>query len=280
MKILGFNFGSEKPTIQTPLIEKIDNNIYAINAFQFSSDNTFLPSYYNNISMANGYIRYGEDNLFPNRLADLYYSSPLHQTAIKLKSKLICGDGVELEREDSKANLFIDNITGYDSVDKLITDITYDYKVFGAYHLLITWNSDFTKIVKLERLPTFGVRYAIDATYKITSVYYTQDWLYKKNQITNYPLFNVLDKTNKQQVYIVKNTSIDNRIYAIPDYASGLNAIAANAGISTYQLSVVENGFNPVWLLSFIRNHQVQKKEIRLFLVSKKNTVVKRMLPR
>lgn len=261
MKLLGFEFGSQKPITQPSIIEKVDSNIYAVNSFHFANDNTFIPSYYNTYSTTNGYVRYGDDNLFPNKLVDLFYSSPLHNTAIKLKSKLINGSGVEVNTNDVKTQTFIDNINGSDNIEKLISEISLDYKLFGSYHLLITWNNSFTKIIKIERLPTFGVRYGVDAVYNINSIFYSLDWLYRKNTVVKYPIFNVLDKTNQQQVYIVKNPNVDNRIYSIPDYASGLNSIAANAGISLYQLSVIENGFNPGLVVKFYKKPSSQEEK-------------------
>ena len=256
---LGFKFGSDKQII-TPTMEKLDENIYAINSFSFNSDNQFLPSDYNFFSSSNGYVRYGADNFFPNRLVDLFYSSPLHQTAIKLKTLLIKGDGIEINEglNQVKTDMWLNTITGSDNVEKLISDVTSDFEVFGSYHLLITWNLQFTKIMKVERLPSFGVRYGISSIdNSITEVFYCTDWKYANTKssksVIKYAPFNVLDKSNQQQVMTVRNTSIDGRVYAVPNYASGLNSIAANAAISLYQLSVIENGFNPGLAIKFYK---------------------------
>lgn len=256
-KFLGFNFGENKINEPIPTLQKINENVSVVNSFTFASDNQFLPSDYNYFTTSNGYVRYGLDNYFPNRLADLFYSSPLHQTAIKLKSLLVSGDGVEVVDGPNKVSteLFLNTIAGADNIEKLISDLSLDYRVFGSYHLLITWNASFNKIIKVERLPSFGCRYAIDYENRITDVKYSSDWkyLHKSQSIKSYPVFNVLNKECQQQVLVVRNTSIDNRVYSVPDYASGLNSIAANAAISLYQLSVVENGFSPGLAIKFLQ---------------------------
>jgi len=268
MKLLGFNItkNNEINHTNSPIIEKISDNVTAINSFSFASDNKYLPSDYSTRYNSGAYIRYGDDNLFPNQLIDLYNSSPLHKSAIDFKTRLLFGNGYEFKTENNKlkSEIFLNNIDGQGNINQLIEGIIFDHKLFGNFYLLITWNENFTKIIKIERLKAFGVRLSADIEGNLIGVVYNNNWQYSSGTYKRYPLFNVLDKENRQQVYVGIKNKIDSNVYTYPDYVSGLNSIAANAAISLYQLNIVENGFSPSMSIQFYKkpNSPEEKSKI------------------
>ncbi len=272
-----FNFFSNKQTTttdSTPLIEKVDDNIYAVNAFQFESDNKYLPSDYTNYYFSNGYIRYGADNLFPNKLIDLYYSSPLHKACVDLKTSLLSGDGYIINdtlnpAKKASTELWLDNISGNKDVTTLINELSTDLSLFGNYYLLITWNAEFTKIVKIERLPAFGVRLMTSSdTNDITEIFYCKDWKFVNNKksttVKKYPAFNILERSSREQVYVGLTQLIDNRPYVLPNYTAALNSIAANAAISLFQVSIVDNSFNPGMSIKFFKKPSSPEEKAKI----------------
>mgnify|MGYP000090614585 CR=1 FL=1 len=250
MKILGFNIGGakEQPPIQeTPIIEKSIFNGRKVTNFNFQSDNKYLPSDYNNL-YSSTYVRYGADNLFPVKLMDFYNSAPIHKSCVDLKTRLLFGDGIQIADGSNKVSteVFLNNIDGYNNIDTLFNQIALDYILFGNYYLIATWNESFTKIIKVERLPAFGTRLKWNPmNNKPIGVVYNFDWKYKPNTYVEYPVFNVLDKNNRQQVIIGINNTLDSSVYNFPTYISGLNSIASNGAIGLFQLNTIENGFFP-----------------------------------
>lgn len=254
MKIFGKTFFESQQPIHVPTIEKVDANTTIVNSFAFASDNSFLPSQTNFFNSAS-YVRFGDDNLFTNRLSDLYLSSPLHKNAIDLKTKLIAGNGYELKSNTKtfETEFFLTNNNPTSPANELIYSLAKDLKLYGNFYLKITWNVNFTKIIKVERLPAFGVRLgALDNSYKPTKVFYSFDWLNARSYQT-YSIFNPENKTDIEQIMIGYSNSVDSRIYNFPDYTAGLNSIAAGAAISVYQLNIVENSFSPGVAIKFYK---------------------------
>ena len=268
MKIFGYNITKQQSFSEQPVqtIEKVSENITVVNSFAFASDNKYLPSDYSTRYNAGGYIRFGDDNLFPNRLIDLYNSSPLHKAAIDFKSRLLFGEGYVLKTEQNKlkTEIFLNNVDGSNDLNYLIESIIIDLKLFGNYYLLITWNENFTKVIKIERLKASGVRLMADIDGNITSVVYNNDWQFRPGVNKQYALFNVLDKVNRQQVLVAIKNKIDSNIYTYADYVSGLNSIAANAAISLYQLNIVENGFSPSMSIKFFKKPNSPEEKTKI----------------
>jgi hypothetical protein len=279
MKLFGFNITRQKLSEQpTQLIEKVSDNVTVVNSFSFASDNKYLPSDYSTRYNAGGYIRFGDDNLFPNKLIELYNSSPLHKSAIDFKTRLIFGDGYELTTEANKlkTEIFLNNLDGSNNLNFLLEGIITDLKLFGNYYLLVTWNENFTKIIKIERLKAFGVRLMADIDGNINSAVYNNDWQFRPGVYKQYPLFNVMDKMNKQQVFIGVKNKIDSNIYTYPDYVSALNSIAANAAIGLYQINIVENGFSPSMSIKFFKKPNSPEEKTKIVNDIKKQYAGKR----
>ena len=261
MEILGYKFFEKQQPAPVQLIEKVDSNITVINSFAFGSDNSYLPSQTNFYNSAS-YVRFGDDNIFTNRLSDLYLSSPLHKNAIDLKSKLIAGSGVEFQNENIQLKAFFDAQPS--GLEELIKSLAIDLKIYGNYYLKVTFNVNHTKIIKIERLPAFGVRLgALDLNYKPTKVFYSYDWLLAR-QYSTYPIYNVENKTDLEQIIVGISNPIDSRIYQFPDYTSGLNSISAGAAISVFQLTVVENSFSPGMAIKIYKkpNSEEEKRKV------------------
>lgn len=265
-------FGTqEKPTVVPGVTTVADGNVYLVNSMEFSELNSYLPSnIFNWYTSGKKYIPYGPTNLFPLQLSDLYYSSPLHSTIIDMKTKMMAGD-LDMSKIDSKSQIQIRNIFGQgSSLQYKLREFALDWNIFGSYSMEVIWNRNFTQIARVNRIPTMNVRLGQeDQNREIDKYYFSNDWRRinsgsTTNQIIEIPKFDLNDKVNQRQLLYVKNPSLDGRYYGVPGYSSGLNSIAADAAISVYQLSVVENGFNPGLAIKFYKkpNSPEQQREI------------------
>lgn len=228
---------------------------YLVDSFSFNSNNTYYPKI--NGKTSNGIVQFGRNNLFPNELTDLYYSSPIHSTIVNMKSKVMSGDGLDLSKLTPAEMLRVESLIGK-NFNRVLSELCLDYQLFGAYSLEVIWNINFTGIAKIKRVPVQRVRMGEeDETGKVKNYYISRNWAYfGQNDIEEIPAFSLNNKTNQSQLLYVKNPSVDGSFYGIPQYTSGLNYIAANAAISKYHLAVVENGFNPGLAIKFFKKPQ------------------------
>ena len=97
------------------------------------------------------YVVYGEDNLFPVTVIDLYNKSAIHRTALDSIIAGIIGNGI---------NLIGDNITNSkgETIDELFEKISFDFALFNGFSLNIIWNKEGNKIVEMYHLPFNNVR--------------------------------------------------------------------------------------------------------------------------
>ena len=59
------------------------------------------------------YIKYGDDNLFPQYLVDLYKSSATHNALCTSIAYMIFGDGIQVDEEEARINVDRDWETDY-----------------------------------------------------------------------------------------------------------------------------------------------------------------------
>lgn len=266
MKLFGFNI-SKSSTVPVP--EKRTDNSILVDAFSFYQANTYLPAvstYYS----TNTYVKWGDNNLFPLQLVDLYNSSPIHSSIILQKSKMVVGAGLQyndsllsIQQKDA-INRFLIAADGERDLETVLQDLSFDYQLFGAMVIEVMWNSDFTRIVKVNRIPAMNIRLGKENDYgKVENFYYNKDWS-RSNSCTAIPAFNILNKESQNQIIYIKNPSVDGRYYGIPTYASGLNWVAADASISKFHLSNINQGFAPSIAIKFYKKPESdeQREEI------------------
>jgi hypothetical protein len=118
------------------------------------------------------YIWYGKDNLFPQRLNELYESVSLHSAIVDFKKLMICGQGYTIEGEDTlpavdKVKLagikrFIEEET---TLQEFIENITLDMIIHSTVYIKLHWNEDKTRLIKCERIEPSKIRLGVDLRY-------------------------------------------------------------------------------------------------------------------
>lgn len=272
MKIFGYEFNKQKPIIQESKPVHTDT-INPMDVFNFALQNEYVPptgSYYSQ----NGMIRWGQNNLFPNQLSDLYLSSPIHASIINQKCNLIAGSDIGFsnlsgltDTQKNELNRFAVAANGCDkSIYEVGKELILDYQVFGQFALEIIWDLTFTKIIKINRIPVMCIRIGEENTFgRIEKFYFNKDWTRPHlNGTKELVPFDVNDKTNTNQILFIKNNTLDGRYYGVPKYSSGLNWIASDAAISKFHLSNITNGMSPSLKIQFFKvpETQIQRDEI------------------
>lgn len=214
----------------------MENNKFALDRLSFAGIS--LPTFKEN--KTKGYTTFGEDNLYPQKLIDLYNKSPKHNAIVNQKSSYIAGDAFEIIATDTlnQAKAFdkLRNINAFEDYESFNTKISQDFELFDGYYIEVIWNRAKTEIAELYHLPFQNVRLGKDCAY------YSEDWSNSREAVIEYPMFNPTTRENKQ-IYAFKMYRAGQGKYPLPSYIGALKYIEIDVEIGNYYLSNIKNGF-------------------------------------
>ena len=188
------------------------------------------------------YMFYGEDNLYPERLIEMYDSSAMHHTAIQAIKDGIFGEGIELIGTE-----YIN--TQGETIDDIFEKITLDYTLYQGYSLNVIWNKEGTAIAEIYHLPFANVRSGKkNEEDEVEEYYYSSDWsnLRKYKEIP-YRAFDSMDNKsdNASQIFYYFNYTPGNDVYPLPAYVAASNDIVLDAKVSRFHVNNISNGLAP-----------------------------------
>lgn len=218
--------------------------IYSIKGSNFSAIE--LP----NIKEVRGkeYMYYGDKNLFPQSLIELYDTSAMHHTAIDAITAGIVGDGIE-----TIGNEYI-NSNG-ETIDEIFEKISLDYALYQGFAINVIWNKERTKIAEMYHLPFANVRSGKPNEDDVVEEYmYSSDWNnLRKNPYNTYRAFDATDNKgdNASQIYYCYGYTPGNEVYPLPAYVAALNDIDLDARVSRFHNANISNGLAPSMFVQF-----------------------------
>jgi hypothetical protein len=189
-----------------------------------------------------GYIKYGENNDYPEYLVNLYNKSPKHGAIIKSKVHYITGNGW-IGGDD--ATKFIEKANRVESLDDITRKICLDIELFGGAYIEVIWNG-FGQIAELWHVDYTNIRTNKDNT----QYWYKKDWKDNKEKQETLQAFNPNIKDKKKQILYVKEYRPNIGIYALPSYFAALNYIEADIEVSKHVLGNAQTGFSASKLIT------------------------------
>jgi hypothetical protein len=270
MKIFGFNFNKK----EQPVIQQSNENYERFSLMRNTITGNGKINYDYNIPLITEvyntqYIYFGDDNMYPNILNELYYSSPFHSSIINFKQLNLVGSGYEVispnnlteqQKIDINQMKFIFN-------ENFINQMGMDFLIHGRLTWKITWNNEHTKIVNIERIEPANVRaYEKNEFGRIPKYAISTDWQNKLryNRATNFvyiPAFDTFKKDEKVQLWTYQIFSPGLEYYCQPVYANAANWIYLDGQISFYHKSNIENSINPSMVLKFYEKPANQQEQ-------------------
>ena len=193
------------------------------------------------------YVFYGEDNLYPGKVIEMYNSSAMNHTCIQAIKDGIYGEGIDLIGEE-----YI-NQQG-ETIDDIFEKITLDYSLYQGYALNVIWNKEGTQITDVYHLPFNNVRSGKkDEDDMVTEYYYSTDWsnLRKYKEIP-YRAFDAMDNKgdNASQIFYYFNYTPGNDVYPLPAYVAATNDIILDGKVSRFHVNNISNGLQPSLFIS------------------------------
>jgi len=188
-----------------------------------------------------GYIKYGENNDYPEYIVDLYNKSSKHSAIIKSKVHYITGNGWSGEPD---AQAFIDKANRVESLNDLTRKVSLDVEIFGGAYLEVIWDLA-GNIAELWHCDYVKIRTNKDNT----QYWYKEDWKDNKVKPSVVAAFNPKQPTGKQILYI-KEYRPNIGIYGLPSYFAALNYIESDIEVSKHILGNAQTGFSASKLIT------------------------------
>tara|TARA_R100001509_G_scaffold164752_1_gene143492 strand:+ start:1818 stop:3503 length:1686 start_codon:yes stop_codon:yes gene_type:complete len=202
---------------------------------------------YAEVSSREGWMNYGDDNMFPQYLIDLYHSSATHNALCTSIAYMIFGDGVQADTLDARLKL------EEWGLDDEIRKACLDLKIQGGFALEIAYNLGRTSIKKVKHCPFERIRSGeVNDDEKVEFYYYSEDWSNKQIEPVKVRCFNPEDKKEfPHQILYVKPFSPGSYYYPKPDYVGSINYIELDKEIGTYHINNIKNGLAPSFTIHF-----------------------------
>lgn len=195
------------------------------------------------------YVYFGVDNLYPNHLNELFYSSPFHSSIINFKVLNLIGGGLKYTYNPNTTEMQKIELEQwkYKFDDLFINQLAYDYIVHSRVCHKVYWNDEHTKIIAIERVDPAWVRVGKKIEGKTRFYVINSKWGkgMNKNKIEKIPAFDAYRKDEKCQMLSYQTYSPGLEYYSQPVYANAANWIFLDGQISYYHKANIENSLNP-----------------------------------
>lgn len=213
------------------------------NTFSFSKIQKLtkaVPNYPNLSTDKSGhFVRFGDDNNFPENLLNLNAKSATNQAIINTKVKYIIGKGLKTDKYLGKPN-------PYDDWTDFLTNLAIDYVTFGQFAFQVVPNAELG-YVSLYHQPISEVRVGeYDEFGNPLSYWISKDWTNTKGKFKPVEIealgSNYIEK-DKPQLFFYKDYNPSFSFYGLPSYYSAINWIEADGFLSEYVANSINNGF-------------------------------------
>ena len=204
------------------------------------------------------WVSFGEDNLYPNYLLELFLGSAINGALIKSIGAMIYGEGLAATNADeSEANkesfLRLTELL-HNSDDDVLKDLAMDLKLFGGCYVNVIWSRDRSKIAKLLHIPAQYVRSGKMVDGSIDTYYYSADWSKTRKSEYRprpYAAFNTEDRTQASQILMIRDKNPALFYGFAPDYVAATDWIQMELEIAQFHLSNITSGMTPSMHVGF-----------------------------
>jgi hypothetical protein len=204
------------------------------------------------------WVSFGEDNLYPNYLLDLFLGSAINGALVKSIGAMIYGEGLAAtnvdESESTKESYLRLTELLHNSDDDVLKDLAMDLKLFGGCYVNVIWSRDRSKIAKMKHIPAQCIRSGKMVEGEVDAYYYSADWSKAKKgeyRPRAYRAFSVEDRSNASQILMIRDKNPALFYGFAPDYIAATNWIQCELEISEFHLSNITSGMTPSMHVGF-----------------------------
>lgn len=200
------------------------------------------------------YVMYGENNLYPQYLWDLYLKSSVLQSIINGTTDYVCGNEVKVYNGMDTVN------ADGETIEDIVKKITTDLQVFGGFALNIIYNRA-NEVAEIYWVDVRDVRLNEDGDV----AYYCKNWKNKKDVIE----YEVFPNHKGGSCIFYFSGHLTRGIYPIPRWNGAIPAVETSAEIGSFHLHNILNNFEPSAIINF--NNGVPDEETQNNIEAKVN---------
>ena len=206
----------------------------------------------------NDWVSFGEDNLYPNYLLELFLGSAINGALVKSIGAMIYGEGLAAtnadENTDTKESYLRLTELLHNSDDDVLKDLALDLKLFGGCYVNVIWSRDRSKIAKILHIPAQYIRSGKMIDGEINTYYYSADWSKAKKgeyKPRPYAAFNTDDRTQASQILMIRDKNPALFYGFAPDYVAATDWIQMELEIAQFHLANITSGMTPSMHIGF-----------------------------
>jgi hypothetical protein len=217
--------------------------------------NLTLP-YVNGRYSTNMWVRFGTDNLYPQMLNQMYYSSPLHGAIVDFKTNAVIGGGF---------NLTTDKLTPQEKLEMFTFEKKANLKhtVKAVTKQLIIHNRVYfklyfgekKKLIRIENVSPEKVRVS-----RFGDMYYLCDDWSTNIDVQEIKPYHITCK-DECQLYSYEVKSVGQDHYSLPTYSSALNFAFLSGELSYFAKSNIQNSVFPSFAMMFPKRPQSEEEK-------------------
>jgi hypothetical protein len=245
-----YNFGSKKIEASTPapVDDKAGYFAFSTPFVKIGKGDLTKPYVDVNLTGMKGFIRFGADNLFPQIINQMYYTSPLNGSIIEYKKNAIIGGGYTIEEtNNSREKVDLYTFIKRNKFNKEVKNFTRDLIMHNRVAAYI-YCDDSGKPYKMKRVSPEKVR--IDANKE--KAYISEDWL-RQTGIEVLPIYDGVNKY-KKSVYYYEIDTPGQDFYPIPMYSNAFNWMYLDGESSLLHKSNIQESIYPSLIVKRPKN--------------------------
>ena len=217
--------------------------------------NLTLP-YVNGRNQTNGYIPFGQDNLFPELLNQIFYSSPLHGSIVGYKVNAAVGGGFNIvtDRLTPQDKLELYTLERKLNIKKVVPAVTQQLILHNRIYFKLCFD-DKMKLTKIVNLSPEKLRINLDRK----RYYICDDWASRigVQEIRRY----TPTSRDYEQFFVYEVESIGQDYYPLPTYTSALNFAFLSGELSYFAKSNIQNSVFPSFAMMFPKRPQSEEEK-------------------
>ena len=190
------------------------------------------------------YLYYGEDNMMPQYLWNLYLKSAVMQGIVNGTIDYASGNEVKCLKS-------VINNEG-DTIDDIIRKVVTDYMIYGGFALQVLRNYN-NQVSEIYWMDVKDLRLDKEGNY----IYYSKNWGKYGSKAIKYERFDP-KKIQSNSVFYY-NGHLSRGVYPIPRYVGALAAIETSTEIGKFHLNNILNNLTSSAVVNF--NNGVPSKE-------------------
>jgi hypothetical protein len=202
------------------------------------------------------WVRFGTDNLYPQMLNQMYYSSPLHGAIVDYKTNAVIGGGF---------NLTTDKLTPQEKLEMFTFEKKANLKhtVKAVTKQLIIHNRVYfklyfgekKKLIRIENVSPDKVRIS-----RFGDMYYLCDDWSTNIDVQEIKPYHITCK-DECQLYSYEVKSVGQDHYSLPTYSSALNFAFLSGELSYFAKSNIQNSVFPSFAMMFPKRPQSEEEK-------------------